>query len=452
MGAEVTESVHEDHQRQEALSVVEQGGLSVVRLASTALADDQWPSVRVKLRRLLCESPQGLVLDCRQLPSGASSLVAPLLYELLLSGRQRHPRIEVSAVGNEKQTVGSGSAFLLPPRFETIEAAAASVQRRLGPQGALPVKFARGSLSQEAIFVENHRHSFFQTGPGQVLLIVLVVGFTAGLIAYSASLSFAKVRPPRRLGARDADDRAVLQGNVRFLEGKMLNPDAGATLLFWPQGRQGAKLSLTAAELLDAAQPPRLESLVVVPVNSVGAYRLEAEQLALPASLYNILAISKHLKRDDPPHTDDLQTLAEQFHAPEKLLEDRQYMIRAVFLDANVTKDMDFILSASSSPATTAEPDESSHEKGGTAESGAPPAPVNPSSTHESERERKPESQPRAFREDSVSGQSANSRFGRTSAWLNSSAWDHAPPSGPPASPPRHQQARQIQPAKKRYR
>ena len=84
----------------EAFVVERHGGAQVVSLSAPALAKDQWRAVRLRIRRLLFESTQGLVVDCRSLPAGSSVLVTPLLYELLLAGRQKHPRIEVAAVGD----------------------------------------------------------------------------------------------------------------------------------------------------------------------------------------------------------------------------------------------------------------------------------------------------------------------------------------------------------------
>ncbi len=329
---------------EESLVAREDHGVKLAKLLPAALREDQWPEVRSLIKQLLNESPHGLVLDCRQLPAGSSELVAPLLYELLMAGRQRQPRIDISAVGEPEQTIGDGSAFLLPPRFETIEAAAASVQRRGGPTAAGPVKFAGRSVSEKALITGDYRPGFFQTAAGQILLALIVLTTTSGLIAYSARASFGKAQLPRRVSLPDQEVRVAVRGKVQFLEGKQLNPDADALLLVWPQMRRGSKISLAAPLLQAAGESPRFESLIIVPVNSAGSYSLDARQLPLPASLYCMLAISKHTQRATLPDTDDLKRLAEHFESPEQLLHDRQYLLRSIFLDAHVTKDIDFVL------------------------------------------------------------------------------------------------------------
>src|SRR5262245_24685381 len=74
-------------------------GVVVVRLTGRAIEAPIWQQARSQLRALLRGSTAGMVVDCRELPVGAAATVAPVLYELMVAGRRRVPRIEVGAVG-----------------------------------------------------------------------------------------------------------------------------------------------------------------------------------------------------------------------------------------------------------------------------------------------------------------------------------------------------------------
>src|SRR5262245_17782437 len=103
--------------RNHVVSISDNAGVRVVKICDQAL-EASIELVREQLTSIV-EDSRGVVVDCRELPASACDVIAPLLYELLLAGRRHNPRVEVSVVGRPEQTIGTGSAVLMPPRFET---------------------------------------------------------------------------------------------------------------------------------------------------------------------------------------------------------------------------------------------------------------------------------------------------------------------------------------------
>jgi hypothetical protein len=324
-------------------------GAMVVHLTPGCLESSSWITTRARLKGIVSESPAGVLIDCRALPSGASDIVAPLLYDLLVLGRRQEPRIELGAVGRPDQSTGSGSAFLLPPRFESIEAAAASLAVR--QTGAAPVKFARSPVSDEPIQWDRPRPAVWETPLGQMGLAVLVIGFTAGIVVYSAMASFAPPVMPRRSRDVDVDERLAVQGSIRSAQGKSQNHDPSAVVLAWPVGPSASKMKLTSTQVFDVANPPDLPPLVFAPAAADGRYSIHVRQLAKPSAPYYVLAISNQLRRTGPPPEMDLNKLAEFFEDSRQLLGDHQYVLEELYVDANVTKDKDLVFLASQTTA-----------------------------------------------------------------------------------------------------
>src|SRR5262249_3349629 len=102
--------------RDDVLTAAHESGVTIARLTIAALEASRWPEARIRLLSLLEDSPKALIVDCRDLPSGAADTVAPILYEMLINCRRRTPVIELVAVGKPAQSIGASSAFLLPPR------------------------------------------------------------------------------------------------------------------------------------------------------------------------------------------------------------------------------------------------------------------------------------------------------------------------------------------------
>lgn len=320
----------------------ELSGMTVVRLMPGAVDAAAWPGVRAQVKRLLHESPAGIAVDCRALSAGATAVVAPLLYELLVAGRRRVPRIEVCAVGKPEQTTGISSAFLLPPRFPTVEAAAAALQTRR--TSGVPVKFAHGQGSEKPLIFRPTRPSFGQTFLGQIALTLLVFGFTIGIVAYSAAKSFSQPVVPRRIDTIERGGRIVLQGKVKYATGRALSADSSAIVLAWPAGRPAAKFKLTGAHVFGSSSLPVLPALVIAATDAEGQYAIKQVQLPESAAPYHFLVISNHAHRKEAAPAADLDKLAAFFVDPHELLDDRQFVLQSFFLDANVTKDQDFIV------------------------------------------------------------------------------------------------------------
>ena len=122
------------------LSVSDHAGKAVARLGFNALKPEEFSDVKMRLRDLVLNLPDGIVIDCRELPAGAMEQVGPLLYDLLVLGRRQIPRVEISVVGDADQSTGDSKTFISPQRFETLEAALAWLgsRRATGPVCAAP--------------------------------------------------------------------------------------------------------------------------------------------------------------------------------------------------------------------------------------------------------------------------------------------------------------------------
>src|SRR5262245_49101712 len=170
--------------RDDVLTVAHESGVTIVRLTTSALEASKWNGARVRLLSLLEDSPKALIVDCRDLPGGAADTVAPVLYALLLSCRRRTPVIELVAVGKPAQSIGGSSAFLLPPRLDSLEEAIDSLMTRRG--GAVPIKLSPDFVSDVPLEWGERRSSFWQSQVGQIVLTTLVIGLTGAAVAYSA--------------------------------------------------------------------------------------------------------------------------------------------------------------------------------------------------------------------------------------------------------------------------
>src|SRR5262245_23233659 len=69
----------------------QQSGVIVVRLTERAIDVANWPATCTRLKSVALETQAGIVVDCRNLPDGATVTIAAALYELLVSGRRRVP-------------------------------------------------------------------------------------------------------------------------------------------------------------------------------------------------------------------------------------------------------------------------------------------------------------------------------------------------------------------------
>jgi hypothetical protein len=323
----------------------QQSGVVVAHLAPLATKESLWPKVRTQLTALVGESPLGLIVDCRALPEAAAKIVAPMLYELLVASRRRAPRIEVCAVGRLDQSIGEGSAFLLPPRYETIEEALNALT--VGRPSPIPLKRLRNVVSDEPLQWDRPRPSFWHSFAGQIVLTCLVIGFAGGLVVFSARASFSKPVPMRRRGTAERDTRIVIQGAVQRFKGRRLIADPGAIVLAWPATKSATKFKLTAAQLFETSELPVLPSLVIVQSTDEGRYAIHFAQLPRPVASYHFLAISKDIFSDEPPKQPVLDALAEYFEDPQKLLSDRRHVVQELFVDVNVTRDQNFVFAES---------------------------------------------------------------------------------------------------------
>jgi len=339
-----TPSDHDD-----LLILSEKAGTTIVRLTERAIEPSAWPEARLRLRSLLCESQAGMVIDCRELPDSAALTVAPALYELLLNSRRLVPRVEFCAVGKPEQSTGAGSAFLLPPRFETIDDAVDNLTtKRLR---AVPHKLSGEYNSNEPLLSSQPGYRFWQSQIGQIALTALVLGLTGGLVSYSAIASFSSPALPRRVGNVQRDARVVVQGSVWYAKGRSLVADAGAVVLAWPADQPKTKSNLTATQLFDNHELPAEPSLIMTSTTSEGRYAIHFAELPQPFARYHVLAISRNVRLSDPPAEATLKLLAEFFTNPEQLLGDHRHAVQDLFIDVNVTKDQNFILSDSSKAA-----------------------------------------------------------------------------------------------------
>lgn len=323
------------------VAVSQHSGAVVARLASFAVESAAWPKAQERLKSLLLEASAPVVIDCRDLRQGASEIVAPLLYDLLVAGRRQAPRVEIGVVGKPEQSIGASSAFLLPTRFETIEQAVEALTERRTTR--VPLKISPDNVADNISEWDRPRFSFWQSASGQILLTILVAGLTFGLVGYSASVSFSKPTLPRRHGTEERDARIVIQGNVQRAEGRALSPDHGAVVLAWPNTPPVPKFKLTAAQLFDVPELPVLASLVIVQTTGEGRYAIHQAQLPQPTASYRFLAISKTAIRDEPPDQSTLTALEQFFEDPRQLLGDRRYASQELFVDVNVTKDQNFV-------------------------------------------------------------------------------------------------------------
>src|SRR5262245_60459127 len=328
------------------LLVMEQSGAKVARLRPAALAAETWPHVQSQLRRLLDTSPGGMVVDCRALPAESADTVGPLLYELLVQGRRRSSRIDVAAVGRADQSTGNGGTLLLPPRFETVEVAVATLDARRGE--AIPVKLRSGQVSDDVVLIGPRRYHFWHTFIGQSLLTFVVLGFTGTLVAYSAVVSFRSTAlPMRRIGMRELDPDVALRGRVLSIQGATGTADGGAVVIAWPDKLPVAKFRLTEEDLFGSRILPQERDLLLARVDDDGhyyLYRNPSPEGRGTLSNFLVLAVSKNLRRSESPPETDLERLAQYFVEPAKLLGDREYELQLVLLSGNEAADHTFLL------------------------------------------------------------------------------------------------------------
>jgi hypothetical protein len=343
---------------------------TVLHLAAGAAEEASLPVVKNRILAMLPQSGRGMIIDCRHLPPTAASRVAPLLYALLVAGRACTPRVTLCVVGAHEQTIGRGSAFLLPARFETVEAAAAA----LGAEhaGRAPAHLGRSGVSAEPIVFQSNQTRFLDTGVGQLVLITLVLGLVGSAVAYSARASFQRPVPRRRFDNVERSlARTALQGNVRSRQGKSQTEVPDALVIVWPSKRHDAKFKVVERDLFGTFPPPDFSPLVVAFADKSGRYAVDARTLPQSAAPFCLLAISSQSGRSGPPLEDDLKSLAEFFEDPENLLGTHPYQFAEMVLDVNVTKDKDFLLSNSPTQETkavsTTSPATSVHESAGNA-------------------------------------------------------------------------------------
>jgi hypothetical protein len=325
----------------EHLVLFEQGGATVARVLQSALSDDALHGVRERLTERLHHARRALIIDCRDLPSGAAEQIGPLLYDLMVTARRRSPRVELCVVGAADQSTGDGKTLLMPSRFETVETAGESLGER--PTGNVPVRFATGQSSQEPFTPLPAGNQWLQSPLGQIVLATLVIGLIGSLVTYSALASFRTPVIPRRRS--DLEARVAIHGRVKAARGQAMREDPSAVVLAWPAYVPKAKYQVQS-ELLFRPQPMSSEPAVLVTrVNQAGQFAFARGELTGAAGAdYHLLVISEQILRKEAPAAEDLRKLAQYLDDPASLLRERQYQLLIVSTGSQTAAEQNVVL------------------------------------------------------------------------------------------------------------
>ena len=174
------------------------------------------------------------------------------------------------------------------------------------------------------------------------MLVLLVLGFTGTVVAYSAINSFSTPQW-RRAALTPTQPGAAVFGDVVYMEDENVKQDGGAAVLLWPVGSPPVKFDVTENQLFGNLSPRMLRPLVFAPVADDGRYVVSRTQLmGTVESQFYILAISKHFERETPIADGDVSVLRQYFTDVEHLLGKRYYSLNRTMLGTGTVNELSF--------------------------------------------------------------------------------------------------------------